>query len=153
MNDSQKRFLLGVLLLSAIALPAGLNFFGMAESSVRISLNFAVPCFLLLFAKFLALGWRDLTVKLLKFDGLVVIGAILMHLMFSEYVGETERYSYRVTGEGKPLGLIDDVLAPEPGIWEATARWFGLIIPSILFPIFSIRLMMNEIPGSDTENS
>ncbi len=130
MNDSQKRLILGVLVLSSYLLLMGLNVFEIDKGTLRIMLTFVVSPLLLLFAKFLALGWSDLKVRLLETGGLIFLGAVLFHLMFTDYSARTHNSSE----------IIEDFLRAEPSIGQSFGKWLGLILPCIVGPIFALRL-------------
>jgi hypothetical protein len=133
MNIPQRRLLVGTMVLSAILLLVGLNALDVDNGKLRTTLTFVVCPLLVVAAKFLHLGWRDLQVKILGMNGLFVIGAILLHLMFTDYTTNT---SYKSS-----LGFefIEDRLEAEPGVSIWLGKWIGLILPSILGPVFGIR--------------
>jgi hypothetical protein len=148
MKGSQKRLVLGVLALSSYLLLIGLNAFEINEGATRLILTFVVSPLLLLFAKFLALGWSDLKVRLLETDGLIFLGAVLFHLMFTDYSGRTYPSSE----------IVEDLLMAEPSVGQSLGMWLGLVLPCIVVSAFLFRQYADVITGpvegsSETDSS
>ena len=124
-------------MLSPILILVGLNALHVPEGALRATLNFAVVPVLAVLAKFFSLGWRDRGIGKLGVNGQVLLFAILLHLMFSEYSHWPESGSSYIREF-----LIDDFLRAEPGVDVLPCAWLGLIVPVFIFPILGIRALM-----------